>query len=180
MGLLLTISSSKQSCYQTKANDKKRTATGCKRQRICTLRAVTRNKIAYKMEPQNRKINRVGGPKHNTKTISTFCLFTKKRKNLEQRRPVQAKPDFKRLSGPKNGTSKRTYGIGCLCSLAPMWQLRCSTTHAAFTNASLLRLLRYSATPRHVSHENLNVNNTISKTWGSKQPFKNTPSDVFP
>ena len=48
MGLLLTISSSKQSCYQTKANDKKRTATGCKRQRICTLRAVTRNKITYK------------------------------------------------------------------------------------------------------------------------------------
>ena len=38
----------------------------------------------------------------------------------------------------------------------------------------------YSATPRHVSHENLNVNNTISKTWRSKQPFKNTPSDVFP
>ena len=98
-----------------------------------------------KKGPQNRKINRVGGPKHNTKTISTFCLFTKKHQNLEQRRPVQAKPDFKRLSGPKNGTSKRTYGIGCLCSLAPMWQLRCSTTHAAFTNASLLRLLRYSA-----------------------------------
>ena len=38
----------------------------------------------------------------------------------------------------------------------------------------------YSATPRHVSHENLNVNNTISKTWGSKKTFKNTPSDIFP
>ena len=130
-----------------------------------------------KMEPQNRKINRVGGPKHNTKTISTFCLFTKKHQNLEQRRPVQAKPDFKRLSGPNNGTSKRTYGqrlslfIGSNvgnCDAAP------PTQHSPMHLYSA-----YSATPRHVSHENLDVNNTISKTWGSKQPFKNTPSDVL-
>ena len=56
-----------------------------------------------------------------------------------QRRPPHAKPDFNWLSGPKNGTWKRTSVISCLRSLAPMWQLRCSTTQATFTNPSLLR-----------------------------------------
>ena len=39
---------------------------------------------------------------------------------------------------------------------------------------------RYSATRPHVSHENLNVDNTISKTWRTKKTFKKTPSDIFP
>ena len=30
-------------------------------------------------------------------------------------------------------------GISCLCSLAPLWRLQCSTTQATFTNPSLLR-----------------------------------------
>ena len=61
-----------------------------------------------------------------------------------QRRPAHAKPDFNWLSGPRNGTWKRTCGISCLRSLAPMRRLQCSTTQATFTNPSLLRLLRYS------------------------------------
>ena len=61
-----------------------------------------------------------------------------------QRRPAHAKPDFNWLSGPRNGTWKRTCGISCLRSLAPMLRLQCSTTQATFTNPSLLRLLRYS------------------------------------
>ena len=40
------------------------------------------------------------------------------------------------------------------------WQLRCSTTHAAFSNPSLPA---YSAL-RHVSQENLKVNDILSKT----------------
>ena len=61
-----------------------------------------------------------------------------------QRRPAHAKPHFNWLSGPRNGTWKRTCGISCLRSLAPMRRLQCSTTQATFTNPSLLRLLRYS------------------------------------
>ena len=56
-----------------------------------------------------------------------------------QRRPAHAKPDFNWLSGPRNETWKRTYGISCLRSLAPMRRLQCSTTHATFTNPSLFR-----------------------------------------
>ena len=33
---------------------------------------------------------------------------------------------------PQNGTWKRTCGISCLRSLAPMWRLRCSTTQATY------------------------------------------------
>ena len=40
--------------------------------------------------------------------------------DLEQGRPAHAKPDFNWLSGPRNGTWKRTCGISCLRSLAPM------------------------------------------------------------
>ena len=36
-----SINYQQESCHQTQANDKKRTATRCKRQRICTPRAVT-------------------------------------------------------------------------------------------------------------------------------------------
>ena len=56
-----------------------------------------------------------------------------------QRRPAHAKLDFNGLSGPRNGTWKRRCGISCLRSLAPMRRLQCSTTHATFTNPSLLR-----------------------------------------
>ena len=58
---------------------------------------------------------------------------------IVQRRPAHAKPDFNWLSGPRNGTWKRTCGISCLRSLAPMRRLQCSTTQATFTNPSLLR-----------------------------------------
>ena len=58
--------------------------------------------------------------------------------------PAHAKPDFNWLSGPRNGTWKRTCGISCLRSLAPMRRLQCSTTQATFTNPSLLRLLRFT------------------------------------
>ena len=61
-----------------------------------------------------------------------------------QRRPAHAKPDFNWVSGPRNGTWKRTCGISCLRSLPPMRRLQSSTTQATFTNPSLLRLLRYS------------------------------------
>ena len=56
-----------------------------------------------------------------------------------QGRPAHAKPNFNRLSGPRNGTWKRTCGISCLRSRAPMRRLQCSTTHATSTNPSLLR-----------------------------------------
>ena len=63
---------------------------------------------------------------------------------------------------PENGTWKRTCGISCLRSLAPMRRLQ-STTHATFTNPSLLRFfcararclsaglryLRLTRLPRH-------------------------------
>ena len=61
------------------------------------------------------------------------CVYlSKKHKDLEQRRPAHAKPDFIWLSGPKNGTWKRTRGISCLRSRAPMWRLRCSTVQAIY------------------------------------------------
>ena len=71
---------------------------------------------------------------------------------------------------------------GHTASAVSVHWLQCGNCDAAPpTQHSPMQLYSaYSATPRHVSHENLNVNNTISKTWGSKQLFKNTPSDVFP
>ena len=66
-------------------------------------------------------------------------LVRNKHIELEQRRPAHTKPDFNWLSGPRNGTWKRTCGISCLRSLAPMRRLQCSTTQATFTNPSLLR-----------------------------------------
>ena len=65
--------------------------------------------------------------------------MSNKQIELEQRRPAHAKPDFNWLFGPRNGTWKRTCGISCLCFLAPMRRLQCSTTQATFTNPSLLR-----------------------------------------
>ena len=95
-----------------------------------------------------------------------------------QRRPAHAKPDFKWLSGPRNGTWKRTCGISCLCSLAPMRRLQCSTTQATFTNPSLLRA--YSATPWYVLIQVPNVIDTISKRWRSKKAFNTSPFHIFP
>ena len=68
----------------------------------------------------------------------THNFFYTKHSTLK-RRPAHAKPDFNWLSGPRNGTWKRTCGISCLRSLAPMPRLQCSTTQATFTNPSLLR-----------------------------------------
>ena len=99
-----------------------------------------------------------------TKQKLHLCFVYAANIDMKQRRPARARPEFKRLSGSKNDTFKRARGIDCLCSLAPMCHLRCSTTHAIFTNPSLL-----SATPilcamsRHVSSENPNLHDTISK-----------------
>ena len=105
-------------------------------------------------------------------------LVSNKHIELEQRRPAHAKPDFNWLSGPRNGTWKRTCGISCLCSLAPMRRLQCSTTQATFTNPSLLRA--YSATPWHVLIQLPNVIDTISKRWRSKKAFNTSPFHIFP
>ena len=40
---------------------------------------------------------------------------------------------------PEMEPEKRTCGISCLRSLAPMRRLQCSNTQATFTNPSLLR-----------------------------------------
>ena len=82
-------------------------------------------------------------------------------------RPAHVKPDFNWLSGPRNGTWKRTCGISCLCSLAPMRRLQCSTTQATFTNPSLLRLLRYSVV---CFNSITNVIDTISTRWRVREP----------
>ena len=56
-----------------------------------------------------------------------------------QRRPAHAKPDFNSFSCPRNGTWKRTCGISCLRSLAPMWRFAVQHNQATSTNPSLLR-----------------------------------------
>ena len=72
------------------------------------------------MRPQNRKIHSKGRPLQQTKNCN--CIYLSNQHiDLEQRRPAHAKPDFNWLSGPRNGTWKRTCGISCLRSLAPMW-----------------------------------------------------------
>ena len=75
-GLLVTISS-KQSCYQIKANDKKRTATGRKRHRICILCVVTRTKL-----PTKTGFVSSGGhkrhPKHQASSTVLFFLVTRR------------------------------------------------------------------------------------------------------
>ena len=65
-----------------------------------------------------------------------------------QRRPAHAKPDFTWLSGPRNGTWKRTCGISCLRSLAPMrrfaMQHHPGNIHQSFATPRHSSLLRYS------------------------------------
>ena len=74
-----------------------------------------------KIRPQNRKIHSKGRPVQQTKNYN--CVYLSNQHiELEQRRPAHAKPDFNWLSGSRNGTWKRTCGISCLRSLAPMWR----------------------------------------------------------
>ena len=124
----------------------------------------------------------IGADKRKTTPTKQTQKRTKKNKLLTavqlQRRPAHAKPDFNLLSGPRNGTWKRTCGISCLCSLASMRRLQCSTTQATFTNPSLLRA--YSATPWYVLIQLPNVIDMISKRWRSKKAFNTSPFHIFP
>ena len=92
----------------------------------------TKNETAKSKKQQQR-------PTRATNKKWQLRLVSNKHIELEQRRPAHTKPDFNWLSGPRNGTWKRTCGISCLRSLAPMRRLQCSTTQATFTNPSLLR-----------------------------------------
>ena len=92
----------------------------------------TKNETAKSQNQQQR-------PTRATNKKWQLRLVSNKHIELEQRRPAHTKPDFNWLSGPRNGTWKRTCGISCLRSLAPMRRLQCSTTQATFTNPSLLR-----------------------------------------
>jgi hypothetical protein len=96
---------------------------------------------------------------------------------LEQRRPAHAKPDFNWLSGPKNGTWKRTCGISCLRSLAPMW--RFAMQHHPGNMHQSFATPRYSATPCYVLIQLPNVIDTISKRWRSKKAFNTSPCHIF-
>ena len=81
----------------------------------------------------------------NKQKITTGFNLSNQHIDLEQRRPAHAKPDFNWLSAPKNGTWKRTCGISCLRSLAPMWRLQCSTTQATYnTRIKFFLLTSYS------------------------------------
>ena len=93
-----------------------------------------RNRQPSSMNKTNLHLSLVMGWYHDPISDWITCHF----KGI-QRRPAHAKPDFNWLSGPRNGTWKRTCGFSCLRSLAPMRRLQCSTTHATFTNPSLLR-----------------------------------------
>ena len=98
--------------------------------------------IVTSREPQSQTGQEQPEPMHGLKlVIKEEALPLKEQPEFPalQRRPAHAKPDFNWLSGPRNGTWKRTCGISCLRSLAPMRRLQCSTTQATFTNPSLLR-----------------------------------------
>ena len=94
-----------------------------------------------------------------------------------QKRPAHAKPDFSWLSDPRNGTWKRTCGISCLRSLAPMWRFAMQhhpgNIHQSFATP------RYSATPCYVLIQLPNVIDTISKRWRSKKAFNTSPCHIF-
>ena len=97
----------------------------------------TKNETAKSQNQQQR-------PTRPNKNYNCGYL-SKKHIDLEQRRPAHAKPDFNWLSAPKNGTWKRTCGISCLRSLAPMWRLQCSTTQATYnTRIKFFLLTSYS------------------------------------
>ena len=145
-----------------------------KEQKKSTSRSHFWDRLAVpKMRPQNRKIHSKGRPVQQTKDYNCVYL-SNKHIELEQRRPAHAKPDFNWLSGPKNGTWKRTCGISCLRSLAPMWrfamQHQPGNIHQSFATP------RYSATPCYVLIQFPNVIDTISKRWRIllvlEQPFR--------
>ena len=77
----------------------------------------------------------------------------------------------------KNGTWKRTCGISCLRSLAPMWRFAMQhhpgNIHLSFATP------RYSATPCYVLIQLPNVIDTISKRWRSKKAFNTSPCQIF-
>ena len=112
---------------------------------------------------------------HNRKG-KIVMIETSRYKGL-QRRPAHAKPDFNWLSGPRNGTWKRTCGISCLRSLAPMWRFAMQhhpgNIHQSFATP------RYSATPCYVLVQVPNVIDTISKRWRSKKAFNTSLSHTF-
>ena len=142
----------------------------------------TKNETA-KSQNQQQRLTRATNKKWQLRLV-----ISHKHKELEQRRPAHAKPDFTWLSGPRNGTWKRTCGISCLRS-----QLQCGDCNAAPPRqhspirrySALLRYSvatpRYSATPWYVLIQLPNVIDTISKRWrSSKKAFNISPSHIFP
>ena len=129
------------------------------------------------MRPQNRKIHSKSRPVQQTKNYN--CVYLSNQHiELEQRRPAHAKPDFNWLSGPRNGTWKRTCGISCLRSLAPMWRFAMQdhpgNIHQSFATP------RYSATPCYILIQLPNVINTISKYGGVRKPSIRHLATYFP
>ena len=131
----------------------------------------TKNETAKSQNPQQR-------PTRATNKKLQLRLFKQPAYiELEQRRPAHAKPDFNWLSGPKNGTWKRTCGISCLRSLAPMW--RFAMQHHPGNMQQPFATPRYSATPCYVLIQLPNVIDTISKRWRSKKAFNTSPCHIF-
>ena len=131
----------------------------------------TKNETAKSQNPQQR-------PTRATNKKLQLRLFKQPAYiELEQRRPAHAKPDFNWLSGPKNGTWKRTCGISCLRSLAPMW--RFAMQHHPGNMHQSFATPRYSATPCYVLIQLPNVIDTISKRWRSKKAFNTSPCHIF-
>ena len=131
----------------------------------------TKNETAKSQNPQQR-------PTRATNKKLQLRLFKQPAYiELEQRRPAHAKPDFTWLSGPKNGTWKRTCGISCLRSLAPMW--RFAMQHHPGNMHQSFATPRYSATPCYVLIQLPNVIDTISKRWRSKKAFNTSPCHIF-
>ena len=131
----------------------------------------TKNETAKSQNPQQR-------PTRATNKKLQLRLFKQPAYiELEQRRPAHAKPDFNWLSGPKNGTWKRTCGISCLRSLAPMW--RFAMQHHPGNMHQSFATPRYSAIPCYVLIQLPNVIDTISKRWRSKKAFNTSPCHIF-
>ena len=73
-----------------------------------------------KMRPQNRKIHSKGRPVQQTKLKLRLFKQPAYIVGTEEGRTCEAW--FQLTSDPRNGTWKRTCGISCLRSLAPMWR----------------------------------------------------------
>ena len=78
---------------------------------------------------------------------------------------------------PEMEPEKRTCGISCFRSLAPMWRFAMQhhpgNIHQSFATP------RYSATPCYVLIQLPNVIDTISKRWRSKKAFNTSPCHIF-